>query len=167
MKKLYIIDPTEEFTGSCLNTMLVEEGKPSRVSYTSSPSNPEIEMTFEEYKKDKENPNLTAVTIDELYKLSETYWKTFCSKWEVVSEKDYDFALNCLPPLDWGDITPEINIFYMSEFYTGFVTRCYAKVTTNDGPIYIRSYQNHNKAISGKDALIKEIIDYASTLSQV
>lgn len=70
------------------------------------------------------SPGVILCTYAEARKQIESRAK---SEPKPISEEDFTFALNCLPPMDWRhDANGES--FKMSEFITGNVTSIYARM---------------------------------------
>lgn len=112
--RLYIIDQSQPFTGSVINSMtcLKQFGEPKFVDYM------ETETTFEDYKKQKGNENLKVITDDELDLLLNEHRKNLCESWTEITEKQYYDMLECVPPLRWRDIDKGINVFAVGECFT-------------------------------------------------
>ena len=134
--RLYIIDKTSEPSEHCENTMScpVEYGIPQYVDYCNPP------LTLEEYKIQKNNPNLIAITWEEMEKRLAQYSTNLCGKWIEINEEDYDYALECLPPKKWRDIDLKINVFAVGECYTmNIYTHC-IKDCRNNEVKYFKAY---------------------------
>jgi len=59
-----------------------------------------------------------------------------------ITENKFDFAIGCLPPLSWHNTNDGLNVFFMSEFWTGSFTNQYAMTRT------------------GKTRFFKKMVDY-------
>lgn len=84
---LYIIDKDKGFKGYCEN-MLDDNG---HVVYGDI-------KDFEEYKKEKGNENLIAITDKELDQKIAVYRQSLMKEFEEVDEDRYDMLLNSVPP---------------------------------------------------------------------
>lgn len=112
MKRLYIIDTSEPFTGSVYNTMSCQdEFEPVYVDYQKDPT------TFEEYKN-KVNLPLKLVTWEELEPMIRDYKDSICGNWMEISEEQWWDNLECLPPLKWRTIARDVETFAVGECYT-------------------------------------------------
>ena len=117
MKKetLYIIDP-DNFKGTVINTM-----NNGHVDYMDEPT------TFDEYKQDKGNENLIALTWDEFdEKYYKSYLDSLCGKWKEITKGDYWDNLEVLPPVNWT--LGRIEFFFCSERWTANISNCSVKV---------------------------------------
>jgi len=114
----YIINTNEAFKGTCINAIT----NYPIVDYTEG-------KKWEDYKKDKEeaDPTIKLELIDtkQFDEKLETYYKSLVSEWSEVDEDRYMDALECLPPMKWHDLESGINIFYISEAYTGDLHTAY------------------------------------------
>ena len=109
---LYVIDP-EAFPKTGITQTIMQapgEERPERDNYRG--------LTLEEYRQAVGNPNLVALTWEELEPLHEAYKKSLQDPWQEVTEQAFDIALESLPPQKWRDITPRFNVFYLQEAYT-------------------------------------------------
>lgn len=75
----------------------------------------------------------TIVDEDALYQIVDAYEKSLCGHWAEITEKQYDDALNVLPPMKWYD-----GGFFVSEALTGTVHAFYQEL---DGKYYSCNYQ--------------------------
>lgn len=101
-------------------------------------------LTLSEYLAAKEETGKTIVVLTpQIYaKWHEQFWS---APFKEISEKDYDYALNVLPPLKWHDLNPNLNIFFCLEATSGSIHACY---------IYNRQsgkYYAGSKSILSKD----------------
>lgn len=135
--KLYIIDPTNEFQGSIENSITVFEDGVALVDYTSKPT------TFEEYKVQKNNPNLILVDEPTMDKMIDDYYLRLEKPWEEITKQKYMNLLECLPPQGWRNISPGLNVFYMMEAYTG---------NLHDHLIFDRVQKKYFMALRPKDS---------------
>lgn len=80
-------------------------------------------LQFEEYKTNKslEGVDVELITMDEYMIRHEEYYSTPFTK---ISEEDYYSSLEALPPVKWHWINPELNVFFMSEAYSGTMHDC-------------------------------------------
>lgn len=112
--RLYIVDISKPITGSVENTMSCKEelGMPIYVDYCDEPT------TLAEYKIKENNPNLVAMTWEELEPHINKFRDSLCGKWTEITEERYYFLLEDLPPQRWRDIkdiNKTINVFAMME----------------------------------------------------
>lgn len=109
---LYIVDPAEFLKTAITQSIMQAPGDevPTKDNYRG--------LTLEEYKVAVNNPNLVAMTWDELMPLHEQYKEGLQGPWEEISQKDYNFAMDCLPPQRMRDLSDRFRIFYMQEAYT-------------------------------------------------
>lgn len=119
--RLYLIDPTKPYTGSVIGCMSAPgEQVPTHVDYSGYLYNEGgNNLTLDEYRQKTGQPGLSALTAQELEPHQTAYLKGLQGNWERVSETDYEFALNCMPPQGWRDLDTRFNIFYLMEAYTG------------------------------------------------
>lgn len=115
--RLYIIDTSKPITGEVINTMscLKEHGTPKYVDYCEKPT------TLEEYKIKENNPNLVAMTWEQLEPHINKYRGSLCGKWKEITDDRYEYLLECVPPKRWRDIkdiNKTINVFAVGECYT-------------------------------------------------
>lgn len=134
---LYIIDPTQEFSGHCENTMTSKEGVPIHVDYMDKPT------TLEEYRIQKNNPNLIAVDYPAIKELYDKYEQKLQKPWVEITKERYEDLLECLPPCGWRNISPGLNVFYMMEAYTG---------NLHDHLIFDRVQKKYFMALRPKDS---------------
>jgi hypothetical protein len=112
-ERLYIIDPNK-FKGSVFNTMTAPAGiTPTHVDYMDKPT------TFEEYKKEKGNENLIALTweeFDEQY--NKPHLNSLQKPFTEITREEYWEMLECLPPKRWTNIGVDKEFFFLGECYT-------------------------------------------------
>lgn len=118
MESLYIIDPTN-FNGRIINTM-----RPSGyVDYMNTPT------TFDQYKEQKGNESLIALTWEEFdAKYYTPYLDSLCGKFKRTTKALYWDALECLPPKRWTfkeDRSEEF--FFIGECTTANLYSCYVR----------------------------------------
>ncbi|MEP2668956.1 MAG: hypothetical protein ABJH04_08170 [Cyclobacteriaceae bacterium] len=89
------------------------------------------EMTFEEYKEFKKNPNLICLDFDTYY---ERYYKPFknslCGQWEEITPDTYDDMLNVLPPIKWCRDS-SVESFFVGEAFSDDLHGCYIQDKSN------------------------------------
>jgi len=121
-ESLYIIDPTN-FRGHVINSMTAPKGTtPEYVDYMETPT------TFEEYKKQKCNENLVALTWEDFNKnYYEPYLENLQGPWKEISEERWDDMLNVLPPMRWTHFGNKDSFFFISEAYTAHLNSCFVK----------------------------------------
>ena len=127
MNRLYLIDPTKEFTGSCYSTMSSKTGTPTHVDYSGTLHNDKGDnLTLEEYKKATNRPNLIAVDEQVFWeKYYQPYLKGLVTDWKEITKDLYWKMLECLPPVRWTQGV--VSFFFISEAYTANLHACYAK----------------------------------------
>lgn len=85
-------------------------------------------LTLDQYREKKGLPGLVAMPWDVYYKfLCDWQEKNVITPFTEISEEFYYEALECLPPLRWHDLAPDVNVFFCSEMTTGTITACYIK----------------------------------------
>ena len=115
METLYIIDPAN-FNGQIVNSM-----RNGFVDYMEEPT------TFEQYKKQKGNNALVALTWEEFEaKYYSPYLKSLCGKFKRTTKAQFWDALECLPPKRW---TRGVNMefFFLGECYTANLYACFVR----------------------------------------
>lgn len=113
----YVINP-DDFKGS-IETVINDNGT---IGYSKC-------LTLEEYKKENSiDYNLIALEWDEFV---EKYLKPFndslCGEWKEITEEDWDYALNVLPPYKWHDFGNIYNVFFCQEAQTAHLRDCYIR----------------------------------------
>lgn len=63
------------------------------------------------------------LTWEELESIQEEYLNKLCNDWKEITEEQFEYALNVLPPVRW-----ENGGFFMSERYTNDVTGYYQQI---------------------------------------
>lgn len=115
MNYQYIYNANKKFDGCCQSTAGQGEDGNWYVNYTNPPE------LAEDYikRKNSEVPgsNFVMVNWDDFYVLIKQYVNEEQGEWAEVTEEEYDYALGCLPPMKWHDLTEDINIFFISEAY--------------------------------------------------
>ena len=117
---MYIIDPTEKFSGSVQNTITVNDEGEWYADYSSG-------QTWEEYKAESGREHLKVIEADEMEKLYNGYVQSLITTFTEIDEETYDRMLNCLPPQRWHTYRG-VNIFYISEAYYANIHACYTRV---------------------------------------
>lgn len=121
MNRLYIIDPTN-FSGQIVNSMTSKEGTPQFVDYMKKPT------TFEEYKVQKDNPNLVAIEWEEFKdKYYIPYLNSLCGEFKESTEEAFWYALECLPPKRWTSENGN-EFFFLGECYTADLYNCHVRI---------------------------------------
>jgi len=83
--------------------------------------------TLEEYLFDAENKGQIVFPFDEAMKLiDEEHDKLSSQAWKEITEQDYTFALECLPPSRWERVQG-VEFFQSRERYSCDVTSTYAQ----------------------------------------
>lgn len=118
-ERLYIIDPTN-FKGSVVNTMSAPPGAtPTHVDYMGKPT------TFEEYKKEKGNENLIALTWEDFER---DYYKPYLDglqkPFKEITEENWNEMLEVLPPQRWTKIDGG-SFFFIEEATTANLHDCF------------------------------------------
>lgn len=80
---------------------------------------------FEQYLKSAKAKNYKVMTWEEFEKMQRDFYINV--PLTEVTEKQFQDALNCLPPLKWCTIDG-IEMFCMSEMWTGTYTTQYARI---------------------------------------
>ena len=91
--------------------------------------------TVDEYLKEL-GESFSCIPFDEALDLihkAET--STFIAPWEEITVEDYHYWLEVLPPEKWKTVDG-VNIFRLSEYTIGNITRCCATVKTRFGHRY-------------------------------
>jgi hypothetical protein len=102
----YVLEP-DKFDGSVVTTM--HDGIHN--DYSSG-------ETLEELRRRENNPNLQALSPEELTPVVERYEQSLCKPFEEITEEKYWDLLECLPPERYNG-----NSFFMSECYYGTLYR--------------------------------------------
>jgi hypothetical protein len=122
MEHLYIIDPTKEFDGSCLNSMPAvpaEDIDKTEVHY--------VNQTFEEYNK-KHGGSLVALPWESFYNdYLEPYYKNLQEPFEETTEEQFQDMLEVLPPKRWTSSEGK-EYFFVGECYTSNLYRCFVRL---------------------------------------
>ena len=88
-------------------------------------NNKKYDLQYWSNRIEKEKNRIYKVTtFEEFEKLEREYYLNKPLK--EISEEEYNYALNVLPPLKWCTING-VEEFLMSEFYTGVYTTQYAR----------------------------------------
>ena len=66
-----------------------------------------------------ENPKLLAVTEEGIEKVIRAYEDSLVTEPEAITEEQWDYALNVLPPCRWERIGEMTEVFHISERITG------------------------------------------------
>jgi hypothetical protein len=121
METLYIIDPNK-FEGQIISTMTSESNSPVFVDYTDG-------LTFEQYKQQKQNPDLIALNWDDFETLYyRPYLNTLCMPFGLTTEEIYWDGLECLPPMRWTkNKDTDEEFFFVGECYTADLYRCFVR----------------------------------------
>ena len=120
---LFIIDKTADISTQARDygTMTAIKGvTPTTVDYSGYLyNNKGADLTLEQYRALKQNPNLITVTADEFYEIRKKFEKSLEGEFTEETEEQYYDALECLPPCKWHDLDDRFNTFYISEGITG------------------------------------------------
>jgi hypothetical protein len=119
---LYVIDPTN-FTGQIINTMTSNTGMPKYLDYMERPT------TLEEYKKQKGNNNIIALTWEDFRdKYYIPHLNTLQEDFKPTTKERFWDALECLPPKKWTqDKANKQEYFYLGECYTATLYKCFVR----------------------------------------
>lgn len=79
--------------------------KSGKISYSQCTS-------LEEYKHKENNQNLVFVSWEDFH---EMHRELYTVPFTEITEESYENMLNCLPPMQWHDLSPRFNIFLCSE----------------------------------------------------
>lgn len=127
MATYYFKDTKSEYSGcsSITTSLSIDNIDSAIVDYT--------EMTFAEYKKSNPNKEYTTPMLWEDYyeNIEKPYLKNLCGEWKETTEERYWDMLECLPPMKWHDIQSGINMFFVSECYSGDLYTCCLRLTNN------------------------------------
>jgi hypothetical protein len=145
----YIIDPSVKFTGACETTITHEKGtQPKYVDYSSYLHNDDKgNLTFEEYKKKLNKPQLIIIDPEEMQKKYwQPYYDSLKSDWSEITEKRFNDLLECLPPQRWTSTGRKGSFFFMMEAYTADLHTCCVQI---DEKYYssLRSIKESSKSI--------------------
>ena len=113
-------------------TYLDSEGV-ERCAYTSGRRENDLrDYTVDEYlaelnaQREPGSPEFIATDLDTANKASRAAEDAYViTEWKEITEDRYDEMLNVLPPEKW-QIVDGVDIFRMSEYYTGNITEHYA-----------------------------------------
>lgn len=142
---LYIIDPTN-FYGAITSHI---DPKDNRVCYSGELYRGKgcENMTFNEYKEFKKNPNLIAMEYSEFFeKYYKPYLKTLQGPWKEITADDWMRALECLPPLRWTNTGNHFEFFFLCEADTADLHSCFI---SSNGKYYsaVRSRYANTEAL--------------------
>ena len=118
---LFIIDQSKEFSGYALSTITPQNMPLSEtlVDYTG--------LTFDEYNQ-QHGGNLVAMDWDTFHKTyMKPYLQSLCKPFEEITEEEYYYKLNVLPPSKWRDISERFNVFFICEAWTADLHSCVIK----------------------------------------
>ena len=132
----------EPFTGSCLTIY-----RNGRVFYTLA--------TIEEYLAKKSAKLITWEEFDALHAAHCT------SPFVPIDESAYDRYLGEMPPKNWHDIAPGINVFFCEEATSGYFHACYIYDRNNT------TYWASTKDIRTTDAQLMEMFKNESVAARV
>jgi hypothetical protein len=122
MEHLYIIDPTKEFNGQCLNTMPLvapENINETKVHYR--------KQTFAEYNKEH-GGCLVALTWEQFDKdFYQEYYKGLQEPFKETTEEQFQDMLEILPPKRWTGSEGK-EYFFVGECYTANIYRCFVRL---------------------------------------
>jgi hypothetical protein len=120
MNTLYILDPTN-FKGTIVNSMSCIEGVPQYVDFMDTPT------TFEEYKKQKGNENLIALSWEDFERdYYDPYIKSLCEPFKPTTKELFWDGLECLPPKRWTQFK-DGEFFFVGECTTYDLYSCYVR----------------------------------------
>lgn len=88
------------------------------------------------------------ISEEEFDKAEIEYHESICNHWEEITEGDYDYALNCLPPMRWYD-----GGFFVCEAICGNVYMFYQKWLGK----YYKSMQFYN---TPRDTIIHSLVEF-------
>lgn len=110
-----------DYTGEEIRTETIENNcKVIKYSYING-------LTFEEYQEQKGTP-LKIATSEELQKLWENYEKSFDNKpFEEITQNQWEYSLECLPPVKYTRFGRKDSFFFISEAYTGDLHSLYVE----------------------------------------
>lgn len=121
IETLYILDPLVKFDGQIMNTAS-SSNEGIFVHYMDKPT------TFEEYKKQKGNESLIALSWEEFdSKYYQPYLTALQKDFEPITKKRFNDALECLPPMRWT-IEKGREFFFISECYTADLYACFVRL---------------------------------------
>jgi hypothetical protein len=79
-------------------------------------------------KREAGSPAFQIMPLDDAMPLMEEAERAeYCGDWKEISEKEWEDALEVLPPEKWETVRG-VNIFRMCEYLTGNITAHYAKL---------------------------------------
>jgi len=73
---------------------------------------------------------------EEMDKLYNDYYKSLQKEWEDISEEYYYEMLEVLPPMNWRNIGSGVNVFCISEAYSGDLHAHFIKYKKGDQYVY-------------------------------
>lgn len=130
MKTLYVLDKSKKFDGYCQTSITGENINEQNLD--ESIMDYGQGQTFKQYKEAK-GGELIAVEW-EVFKEQylNPYYKSLQKPFKEITYDEWNDMLNCLPPDNWHDFAAGLNVFFMSERYTGNLTSCYIRDRAND-----------------------------------
>lgn len=100
--------------------------------------------------------NLIEISEEEFMRKEQEYENSLCAEWKEITEERYNEMLNVLPPMKWRDVALGINVFAISEAYTGNLHAHFVKVSHGKEYRYLEAL----RPINSQDAeLAVQIID--------
>ena len=98
-----------------------------RCAYSGYLNNKPVDMTVEEYLREKEQEGFKLVPFDEaLEQIRLSQDTAFLTGWTEIDEERWMDALECLPPRKWKTVD-DVEIFQMSEMTAGDITAHYVR----------------------------------------
>jgi len=124
-----------------------------RCDYTglnmSGDGRPAVDLTVAEYLE-RLGPDYVCIQFDDaLGQIKEVQSDIYIKPWKEISEDDYMYALECLPPEKWMTVD-NVNIFRMCEYTTCNITGHYAHHED-------RFFQAYRRSSDGYDKLSREV----------
>jgi len=88
-------------------------------------------LTFDEYNKEN-GGTMKLLTNAEYDEWLNGQLKAICGDWEEITEKQYWYYLECVPPKKWRDLNEDLNVFFVGECYTANLYTCCIHDKAND-----------------------------------
>lgn len=150
--ELYIYDKVEAIKTGQVETVVYSKDGIQYAAY-SGESYVSPDLTLEQYLTKKNNPNLIATTWEifeeNIYK---PYINSLQGEFKEITEEQYIYNLECVPPRKWHNVEQGIEVFWLGECYTANLYSLCICLTNGDNVKYYAAL----RPITLTDEKIKE-----------
>ena len=150
--ELYIYDKVEAIKTGQVETVTYSVNGVQYAAY-SGESYESPDLTLEQYLEKKNNPNLIASTWEvfeeNIYK---PYLASLQENFKEITEEQYFYNLECVPPRKWHNVEQGIEVFWLGECYTANLYRLCICLTNGENKKYYAAL----RPITLSDEKIKE-----------